>query len=381
MNQYQIIAKTSHNLEPLLIKEIEALGGTKIKKLKRAVSFYGDDEILYKANIKLRTAVNLLVPIEDFECRNEDELYDQIYEIAWNQIFTNNDTFSIDGTVSGEIFTHSKYIALKSKDAIVDRFRDRSGKRPDVDTYNPDFKINIHIQHTSCTVSLDATGPSLDKRGYRKIAGKAPMSEILAAGMILMSDWTGETTFYDPMSGSGTFGIEAAHIACNIYPALNRHFCFENWPDFDEKLFQKVRQEIHLERKDEIKCQIICADTSSSSIEYINQNAKDAGVSQLISVKQEDFFQSKAVSEKGIVFLNPPYNERLTLEDAGAYYKQIGDVLKNNYTDHDAWLISSNREAIKKLGLRPSFKNELNNGGTLCKIHKYELYKGSKLTQ
>lgn len=380
MSQYQIIAKTSHNLEPLLIKEIEDLGGSKVRRMKRAVSFYGDDEILYKANIKLRTAVNLLVPIEGFECRNEEELYDQIYEIEWDQIFTNNHTFSIDGTVSGEVFTHSKYIALKSKDAIVDRFRDRTGKRPDVDTYKPDIKINIHIQHMSCTVSLDASGPSLDKRGYRRIAGKAPMSELLATGMILMSNWTGNSTFYDPMSGSGTFGIEAAHIACNIYPALERNFCFENWPDFNEKLFQKIRQEICLEKKDQINCEIFCADNSSSSIDYIHQNAKDAGVTKYIRVKQEDFFQSRALSESGIVFLNPPYNERLTLEDAGAYYKLIGDVLKNNYSNHDAWLISSNREAIKKLGLRPSFKNELNNGGTLCKVHKYELYKGSKLS-
>lgn len=380
MSKFQIVAKTLQNLEPILAKELEALGASKIKILKRAVSFEGSDETLYTVNLCSRVAICFLVPIHSCETKDEHELYKEIYDLPWEDIINPDKTISVDASISGPNFNHSQYVALKTKDAIVDRLRKKIGYRPDVDIRNPDFKINIHIRNAECTVSMDSTGQTLDKRGYRLDAGNAPLNEVLAAGMLLMSGWQGEKDLYDPMCGSGTFAIEAAMIASKTPPGLKRNFCFQNWFDYDYKLYIKIRDKLESQII-KPQCQIHASDLDKNMLSYVHQNAQRIGVHEYIIVNQSNFLDSKAKSESGIILLNPPYDQRLAVANVEAFYKNIGDTFKQAYPNHEAWIISSNKEALKKLGLKASFKTELNNGGTMCKVHQYEMYSGSRLSK
>lgn len=378
MSKYQIVAKTLQNLEELLSKELKSLGASKVKILKRAVSFEGTDELLYKCNLSSRLAISFLVPIHSAEVNDENDLYKEIYALPWEEIFNPEKTIAIDASISGPNFNHSQYVALKTKDAIVDRLRNKLGFRPDVDVRDPDFKVNIHIHNSSLTVSLDSSGRTLDKRGYRLDAGQAPLNEVLAAGMLYMAEWNGETTLYDPMCGAGTFSIEAAMIAAKIPPGINRDFCFQNWYDYDYKLFVKVKEDL-ISQITIPKEEIFASDLDSEMLTFVQENAERAGVDKYIKVEKLNFFNSTAKKESGVIFLNPPYDQRLRMEDVFAFYKQIGDTFKQAYPNHQGWIISSNNEALKKLGLKASFKTELNNGGTMCKVHKYDMYRGSKL--
>jgi putative N6-adenine-specific DNA methylase len=325
-----------------------------IKEGVRNVQFTGDKGFMYKANLCLRTAIKILKPFKSFKIASEEDLYKEIKKIAWEDFMDVKDTLAIDATVHSEQFTHSKYIAQKTKDAVVDRFREKFGSRPDVDLDFPTLRINIHIEHNYCNVSLDSSGQSLHKRGYKTATNIAPINEVLAAGMLLFSGWDGQSDFMDPMCGSGTILIEAAMIACNIPPNLNRkEFAFEKWKDWDVDLFEKVEESV-LKKVREFHFTIIGYDKAPSAVTKAIDNVENANLAEFIQVKQQNFFESTKTSERHLhMVFNPPYGERLDI-DMPVFYKEIGDTLKQSYPDTAAWFITSNLEAIKHVGLRPS---------------------------
>ncbi|GGW99836.1 THUMP domain-containing class I SAM-dependent RNA methyltransferase [Salegentibacter mishustinae] len=377
-NNFKMIAKTMYGFEPVLAKELMALGAMDVKEGTRNVSFVGDTGFMYKANLCLRTAIKILKPYQSFKIFSEDDLYKQIYDLPWENFMDVNDTLAIDATVHSDTFTHSKYISLKTKDAIVDRFRDKFGKRPDVDLDFPTLRLNIHIEKNFCNVSFDSSGQSLHKRGYKTATNIAPINEVLAAGMLLLSSWDGQCDFMDPMCGSGTILIEAAMIACNIPPNLNRkEFAFERWKDWDEDLFEKIEASV-LKKMREFHFKITGYDTSPSAVHKAIDNIENANLSEFIKVERQDFFASQKEGERHLHMLfNPPYGERLEI-DMPKFYKEIGDTLKQSYPGTDAWFITSNLEAIKHVGLRPSRKIKLYNGALESKLLKYQIYQGSK---
>lgn len=373
-----MVAKTLFGFEPLLAKELRNLGAIDVKEGVRSVSFYGDKGFMYKANLSLRTAIKVLKPVTSFKVFSEDDLYREIRNMSWEKWLDANQTLAIDATVHSEKFTHSKYVALKSKDAIVDRFREKTGERPGIDLDYPTLRINIHIEKEFCTVSLDSSGQSLHKRGYKSATNIAPINEVLAAGMLLHSGWDGQCDFMDPMCGSGTILIEAAMIACNIPPNLNRkEFGFEKWKDWDEDLFEKIQESV-LKKVREFHFTIKGYDKAPSAVSKAKDNIQNANLSEFISVEHEDFFKTKKQTERHLHMLfNPPYGERLNI-DMPEFYKAIGDTLKQSYPGTHAWFITSNLEAIKHVGLRPSRKIKLFNGSLESKLLKYEIYEGSK---
>ena len=373
-----MLAKTMYGFEPVLAKELRNLGAMDVQESVRAVSFYGDTGFMYKANLSLRTAIKILKPFTSFKIRSEEDLYKEIYKISWEQFLDPTDSLAIDATVHSEQFTHSQYIALKTKDAIVDRLRDKFGERPDVDLDHPTLRINIHIENNDCNVSLDSSGQSLHKRGYKSATNIAPINEVLAAGLLLHSGWDGQCDFLDPMCGSGTILIEAAMIACNIPPNLNRkEFAFERWKDWDEDLFNQIEASV-LKKIRDFHFTIKGYDKAPSAIRKAQDNIDNANLSEFISVEQQDFFDTEKQTERHLhMVFNPPYGERLNV-DMPVFYKAIGDTLKQNYPGTHAWFITSNFEAIKHVGLRPSRKVKLYNGALESKLVKYEIYEGSK---
>ena len=377
-NNFKMAAKTLFGFEPLLAKELRNLGAIDVREGVRSVTFYGDKGFMYKANLSLRTAIKVLKPIHSFKVFSEDDLYREINKMAWEDYLDNNQTLAVDATVHSEKFNHSQYIALKTKDAIVDRFRDRTGQRPSVDLDYPNLRINIHIEKEFCTVSLDSSGQSLHKRGYKLATNIAPINEVLAAGMLLHSGWDGQCDFLDPMCGSGTILIEAAMIACNIPPNLNRkEFGFEKWKDWDEDLFEKIQESV-LKKVRDFHFSIKGYDKAPSAVQKAKDNIDNANLSEFITVQHEDFFKTEKQSERHLhMVFNPPYGERLEI-DMPKFYKAIGDTLKQNYPGTHAWFITSNLEAIKHVGLRPSRKIKLFNGSLESKLVKYEIYEGSK---
>jgi putative N6-adenine-specific DNA methylase len=377
-NNFKMIAKTMYGFEPVLAKELMALGAMDVKEGTRNVSFLGDTGFMYKANLCLRTAIKILKPYQSFKIFSEEDLYKQIYDLPWENFMDVEDTLAIDATVHSDTFTHSKYISLKTKDAIVDRFRDKFGKRPDVDLDFPTLRLNIHIEKNFCNVSFDSSGQSLHKRGYKTATNIAPINEVLAAGMLLLSGWDGQCDFLDPMCGSGTILIEAAMIACNIPPNLNRkEFAFERWKDWNEDLFEKIEASV-LKKVREFHFTIQGYDTAPSAVHKAIDNIENANLAEFIKVKRQDFFESEKEGERHLhILFNPPYGERLEI-DMPKFYKSIGDTLKQAYPGTDAWFITSNLEAIKHVGLRPSRKFKLYNGALESKLLKYQIYQGSK---
>lgn len=377
-NELKIIAKTSFGLEDVLIEELEQLGVTKFEKGIRAVTFYGNKEMLYKANLWLRTASRLIVPFKEFTIKNDTDLYQKMKSIEWETIFDVNQTMAIDSTVFSPIFNHTKYAAFKAKDGVVDRFRDQFNKRPNIDTDSPDIRINLHIAaNNKCTVSLDSSGDPLFKRGYRDSRSIAPMKEDLAAGLILLSGWDKKSNFIDLFCGSGTLLIEAAMIACKIPPNINRGvFGFMNWKTFDEPLFDKVVDEA-LDEEMDFPHKIIGIDNDSRVMGMSRANIEAAGLTNKIELHKRDFNEFEAPEEKGIIVSNPPYGERIG-ENVDELYKTFGDNLKAKYDGWNAWIISSNMGAFKKVGLRPSRKIKLFNGSLECRFMKYEMYRGTK---
>jgi len=377
-SKMKIIAKTSYGLEEVLAEEIRQLGIKEVEVVTRAVIFEGTKEELYKANLWLRTANRLIVPIRNFRIKDADDLYHKIKNIAWEDIFNVDQTFAIDSTVFSEIFNHTKFAAFKTKDAIADRFRDKFDKRPDVDTDQPHIRINLHISHENeCTVSLDSSGDPLFKRGFRDSRSLAPIKEDLAAGMILLSGWDKKSNFIDLFCGSGTILIEAAMIACNIPPNINRAvFGFMNWKTFNEDLFNEVVDEA-LDEEIDFKFKIIGIDIDGRVMGMSRANIEAAGLTDKIELHKKDFKDFEAPQYKGVIVCNPPYGERIG-ENVDDLYTAFGDNLKKQYDGWNAWLISSNMGALKKVGLRPSRKIKLFNGSLECRFMKYEMYKGTK---
>ena len=374
---FNITATTLYGLEEVLAEELRSLGALDIEVLNRAVQYKGDLALMYKSNLMLRTAVKILRPISTFRAFNEDQLYQHVRKINWDNYFDTNMTFAIDGSTSGEIFTHSKYAALKSKDAIADQFRDKYGLRPSVDTENPDIRINVHISNEMVHVSLDSSGNILSKRNYRLNQTEASMNEVLAAGIILLSGWNKDSDFIDPMCGSGTLPIEAALIAHNIPPGKNRNFGFQTWLDFDKNLWDKIKADSE-QNITTFKKKITAYEIDKKALSVAIINSERAGVKEFIDFKQMDFFESSYEGEKGHVVINPPYGERIEVDEIVDFYKSMGTRLKHFYPGCNAWVISSNFEALKHFGLRPTRKIKLFNGPLECRLHKFELYKGSK---
>ena len=374
-----MVAKTLFGFEELLSKELIQLGARDVKSGVRNVSFSGDTGFMYKANLGLRTAIKILKPIKSFRVSNEQDLYDQVYKMDWDQYLKPTGTLAIDATVHSQIFTHSLYIALKTKDAIVDKFRNTTGVRPDVDLQFPDLKINVHIDRQMCTISLDSSGDSLHKRGYKTATNIAPINEVLAAGMIMLSGWDGQTDFMDPMCGSGTILAEAAMIACNIPPNLMRkEFAFERWQDWDVDLFEKIEESL-LGKTRDFHHKIIGYDKSPSAVSKARENIKNAHLDEFITIKHEDFFKTqKGGEEKLHMVFNPPYGERLESLNVEEFYSNIGNTLKQGYPNTEAWFITSNLEALKFVGLRPSRKIKLFNAKLEARFCKYDIYEGSK---
>lgn len=379
--KFKMVAKTFRGLETVLFKELKQLGATDLEVGNRMVEFTGNKEFMYRANFHLRTALRILKPIAEFKVVNDTQLYDKIQTIDWSTYFDLKNTFSIDSVIFSDHFSHSNYVSQRVKDAIADQFREKFKKRPYVDTDNPDIKIGIHISHDLCTVSLDSSGDSLHKRGYRQISNKAPINEVLAAGMILLSGWDKKSTFIDPMCGSGTLVIEAALMANNIPPGIYRQkFGFETWKDFDNELLESIYEEDQEEPSTEVK--ILGSDISEMAIRVANENITGAGLKRKIEVSVENIENFiPPISEGGVVITNPPYGERLKVREINDFYKSLGDSFKNKYKGFEIWMLSNNNDALKHVGLHPSNKVTLFNGDLECKYLNYSIYEGSKKTK
>ena len=378
-NNFKMVATTLYGLEDILADELLKLGAQDIHKQVRSVSFYGDDGFMYKANLALRTAIRVLKTLQTFKVSDEDEMYKKINAIEWDKYIGVDETFAINAVVNSDNFTtNSHYISLKSKDAIADYFRDKYGKRPNVDIKEPNLRINVHIHNNQCTVYLDSSGMSLHKRGYKTATNIAPINEVLAAGLLMLAGYDGTTHFIDPMCGSGTILIESAMIANKIPPNINRvEFGFENWRDFNEPLYDKIHDAL-LNKVVSNPNKIIGIDKAPSAINKANQNIENANLQEFITIEEADFFaSSKTLSGPTIMVFNPPYGERLAIQ-ADLFYKCIGDTLKKSYSNVKAWFITSDLEAIKHVGLKTSRRIPLKNGPLDCRFVCYDIYEGSK---
>jgi putative N6-adenine-specific DNA methylase len=374
----KLIAKTLEGLEDILAEEIKELGAEDILVLKRAVSYSGDQSLLYKSNLLIRTTLKVLVFIKEFSIRNEKDLYDEVQKIEWEDYFSVDETFAIDSVVNSTIYRHANFIALKTKDAIADRFREKYGRRPDVNTNDPTLKINVHIREDIVTLSLDSSGTSLHMRGYRKQMVDAPLNEVLAAGLVLLSGWDKKSTLIDPMCGSATILCEAARIAGNIPPnSYDKNFAFKKWKTYDEELWQKV---CNGAKKSEDTTQIpplFGFDLLQKSVDIAETNIDAAGLHSVIKITKEDFFYQEGMEDATLIF-NPPYDGRLKENDVLDFYRNIGDKLKLSFTGCTAWILSGHLEAIKNLGLRPSSKKHLLNGSIPSLFCRFDMYSGSK---
>ena len=376
---FKMTATTLKGLEGVLAEELKKLGAQDIKEGIRSVTFRGDQGFLYKTNIALRTAIRILKPIRTCKVYDEEDLYEAIQKIKWEKYLDVEGTFAIGAVVNSKNFTsNSHYIALKSKDAVADYYRHKYSKRPNVDLDYPDVKIHVHIQKDWCTISLDSSGDSLHKRGYRSATNIAPINEVLAAGLVLLSGYTGDENFLDPMCGSGTILIEACMIACKIPANINRkQFAFERWKNYDEDLYFTI-QDALLKKITNSHFKIMGFDKAPSAVSKAKQNIINANLDEFIGVHHVNFFNStKEVFGNTTILFNPPYGERLNI-DVNEFYKKVGDTLKHNYPNSTAWMITSDMQALKHVGLRTSKRIELKNADLDCKFVKYELYEGTR---
>ncbi len=372
---FELIAKTFMGLEPVLAKELTQLGAENVQIGRRMVSFTGNKEMMYRANFQLHTAIRVLKPIKHFKALSADDVYEGVKSVDWTEYLELDTTFSVDSVIFSEEFRHSKFVAYKVKDAIVDQFREKTGKRPNISVTNPDIRLNIHIAEDMCTLSLDSSGESLHRRGYRQESVEAPLNEVLAAGMILTTGWHGETDFIDPMCGSGTLLIEAALIARNMAPGLFRkEFAFEKWKDFDPELFDAIYNDDSQER--EFNHHIYGYDIDMKAVNTARINVRAAGLTNDITVENQDFKDFTHPQEKSIMVTNPPYGERISTPDLLGTYKMIGERLKHQFTGNDAWVLSYREECFDQIGLKPSIKIPLFNGSLECEFRKYQMFDG-----
>ena len=376
--KFEMIAKTFQGLEDVLAHGVIAIGGEAVEQGIRVVSFIGDKSLLYKANLRLRTALRILKPIATFNASNTDEVYEAIRKIKWEDFISEKNTFSIDSVVFSDDFRHSKFVTYRAKDAIVDYFLDKTGKRPNVRLTNADLSLNLHIAGHVCTLSLDSSGESLHRRGYRVDQNEAPLNEVLAAGMILKTGWDGSKNFIDPMCGSGTLLIEAAMIATNTPPGIYRKsFAFEKWADYDADLFDEIYNDESDERTFDNK--IYGSDVSKKAIEISRENIKSAGFSKYIDLTAMPIqdYTKDTVPQNCVLVMNPPYGERISSNDILNLYKEIGSTLKHQFKGYEAWILSYKEECFDEIGLKPSLKIDMMNGGLECEFRKYEIFEGS----
>lgn len=378
-----MVAKTFKGLEDVLAQELTELGATEVQKERRAVSFSGDKALLYRANFALRTATRILVPIAAFRATDADAVYEQAKQIDWSLFMQVDTSFSIDATVYSDTFRHSKYVTYRVKDAIADYWMEHASRRPNVKLTDPDLSLNVHIAGEQVTLSLDSTGESLHKRGYRVANTEAPINEALAAGMLLLAGWHGQSDFYDPMCGSGTLLIEAALIALNIAPGVFRKgYAFEKWADFDRDLFESIYNDDSSERA--FTHHIYGSDAGYYAVQTALKNIKSAGMQHYISVRQIRIEEIRLAGVEGapstegaLVMINPPYGERLAQDkDVLRLYQDMGTALKHQFAGATAWIISSNEDALHCLGLKPTEKIHLLNGELDCLFNKYCLFQG-----
>jgi putative N6-adenine-specific DNA methylase len=377
LETYRLTVKTLEGIEEVLAEEIRELGATDIVLGNRAVHFMGDTAMIYRANYRLRTALRVFKQIDSFRFANMDDFYVKCMKIRWEHFMNLNDSFAIQSTVlQSELFKNSMFASLKLKDAIADRFRQRTGNRPNVDTVDPDIIFHVHISGTTCTISIDSSGESLHKRGYRQSQGEAPLSEVLAAGMLLLAGWKGDSDFYDPMCGSGTLPVEAALMARNIPPGkFRKSFAFMTWKDYDAALFEKVKEEVETR---EFTHHIYASDINGSNIVSARTNARNARVFNLIGFTTGDFAKQELPLSGALIMMNPPYGERIQLNDPAGLYQMIGEKLKHHYPGNTAWILSSSVENSPKIGLKPSAKIRLLNGALECSFQKFELFEGKR---
>lgn len=382
---FTMVARTIRGLEPGLTQELADLGAQNISEHNRAVTFRGDLKLLYRANLNLRTALRVLKPIYTFHIKNQQDFYRKLLEYRWSDHMQVDDTLAIDTAVHSEIFSNSLFVAMKTKDAIVDQFRKDTGRRPSVDLDQPTIRFHVHIFDKLCTVSLDSSGESLHKRGYRSEAMQAPINEVLAAGMIALarsSSATDSGVFVDPMCGAGTIAIEAALAAWNVAPGLSRkRFGFMNWPDYDAQLWSAAMNEATAAIRERGPT-IYAADVSARAIRIAGENLQRAQLPEdAVQFEIKPFDQYQPPPGPGVVVMNPPYGERLKVKSAPnleAFYASIGDRLKQSYSGYTAWILSSNMEALKRVGLTADRKIRLYNGPLECSFRRYELYSGSR---
>ena len=374
---FEMVAKTLYGLEEVLAGELTALGANDIQIGRRMVSFTGDKELLYRANFCCRTALRILMPVYHFKAKDADTVYTEVKKVNWEKYLTLDKTFAIDSVIYSEDFNHSKFVAYRTKDAIADYFFEKYQKRPSVRVNNPDLYINIHISHNDCTLSIDSSGESLHKRGYRVGQTEAPLNEVLAAGMVLMTGWKGESNFVDPMCGSGTLLIEAAMIALNIAPGIHRkEFAFQKWVDYDEELFDRIYNDDSQEREFTFKC--YGSDISQQAIDIATENVRSAGLRKYIELETKPFQQYTEAPQPGILVTNPPYGERISSRDLLGLYSMIGERLKHVFMGYNAWILSYKEECFDKIGLHPSERVKLMNGSLECEYRQYEMFEGKK---
>ena len=376
-DKFEMVAKTFQGLENVLADELKALGAEEVEPGRRVVAFKGDKSVMYRANFCCRTALRILKPIYKFHASTVDELYEEVKKFRWENVLSPKRTFSIDSTVYSDEFRHSKFVTYRVKDAIADYFNEKYGERPSIRLSNPDVIFDVHIAGKEVTLSLDSSGESLHKRGYRVAQTEAPINEVLAAGIIKLSGWDGNSNFYDPMCGSGTFLIEAALIAANINPGVYRNsFAFERWDDFDVELFESIYNDDSGER--EFTHKIYGSDISPKAVGIAKSNIKSARVGKYIDVQVKPIQEITDVPEGGgILITNPPYGERIAVEDMEALYDSIGSILKNEFKGFNAWVISENNELFDKIGLKPSVKFPILNGALECELRQYVIFDGT----
>lgn len=373
--EFELIAKTFQGLEEVLARELTALGAHNVQAGRRMVSFTGNTELMYRANLCLHTALRVLKPIAHFKAADADQVYAAVKALEWNKWLDVSTTFSVDSVVYSEDFRHSKFVAYKVKDAIADYFREREGKRPNVSITDPDLRLNMHIAGDDCTLSLDSSGESLHRRGYRVASVEAPMNEVLAAGLLLLAGWKGQSDFIDPMCGSGTLAIEAALLATGTPPGLFRkQFAFERWRDFDRELLDRVYNDDSSEH--EFAHHIYASDIDPSALAAARANVKSARVGSIVSVEQKDFRQFTQPAASALMVINPPYGERIASPNLLGLYRAIGERLKHQFVGGEAWIISSREECFDQIGLKPSLKIALYNGSLPCEFRKYQIFDG-----
>ncbi len=374
---FEMVAKTFQGLEGVLSDELTTLGAQDVVQGRRMVSFKGDKEMMYRANFSLRTALRVLKPIYKFTSADADDLYEQVKQFPWEDIMSESNTFSIDTTVYSESFKHSRFVTYRVKDGIADHFMEQCGKRPSIRLNAPDYQFNVHISGNDVTISLDSSGEPLYKRGWRVAQTDAPINEVLAAGIIKLSGWDGESNFVDPMCGSGTFLIEAALIAANINPGVYRQeYAFQKWPDYDADLFESIYNDDSGER--EFTHKIYGYDILGKAVAASNANIKNAGLTQYIEVERVPLEEQETAPEKGVLITNPPYGERLTSDELPQLYATLGTKLKKVFLGYDCWLIvGSNKELIDNLGLKASLHYPLLNGDIPCELREYVIFDGS----